>query len=403
MATIERFAQEMKCSVELAFEKLEKMRERCLDRILEDPYRYGLEPSIWWVADALVDFPTCTVDTAAIIKAWTGLDWDGWKVAVRKLLGFARAVKSLLSSGANRSGKTERASKRNVMLAVHIPNAHVWALHETWTDSAEKQQDVVRKYMPVELKINVQTEHEYIKYKDKTGFAGRSFILPNGTRFKFAVYSQDVKSVMEGTRVTRANPDENFGVEWLLALERRAAQLNGIVECTFTPVHGWTAGVGEYYEGMTPVKTMPAYMLPRDGKPGIPWAAMGLSEAEYRELERAEDERREAVIQHSRPQDCTQWLKGAEGLPPPPAGRIFDVVPRVAKCRNPDRAIVWFHPCDNPYGNPRMVIRKALNQGTEMVQRSVYGMATRKWSAKFPGYRDWVGEQGGQWAVGSRQ
>lgn len=392
MPAIRAFAAEYKCSVEMAFERLERIRYRALDRILEDPYRFGLEPSIWWVQDALVDFPICTVDTAAVIKAKTGLDWDDWKREVRLLLGFQRPVKSVLSSGANRSGKTERASKRSVMMAVHRPDSFVWALHESWRDSVDKQQGVVHKYLPQEHKEQKQTSTAYMKYKEKTGFAGSSFILENGSRFTFAVYTQDVKSVMEGSKVSWANADESFPVEWLLALERRAAQLNGVVECTFTPVHGWTAGVGEYFEGMKPVKMMPAYMLPRDGGPGVPWAAMGLTEEEYQELENAEDERREAGVMWSKPQDCTAWLKGGTGLPPSPAGRMFDSVPRVAKCRNPERAIVWFHPCDNPYGNPRNVIKKAMSQGSEMVKMSVYGMAAKKWSARFPGFRNWIGE-----------
>lgn len=392
LPAIRRLAEAEGLSIEAAFERMEQVRYRALDRIVEDPYRYGLEPSIWWVGDALVDFPWCTVDTAAVIRARTGLDWEGWKKAVRRLLGFTKPVKSLLSSGANRSGKTERAVKRAVMEAVNRPDGHVWALHASWRDSVQKQQDVVWKYLPREYKRQVQGEHEYIKYKEKTGFAGQGFILGNGTRFQFAVYTQDVQSVMEGAKVSRANADEEFPVEWLLALERRSAQLNGVVECTFTPVHGWTAGVGEFYEGMTPVKMMPAYMLPRDGLPGVPWAAMGLAEAEYRELEQAEEEKRAACAPGSRPQDCTAWLRGEDGLPPAPAGRVFDAVPRVARCRNPERAVIFMHPCDNPYGNPRMVIQRALHQGGEMVRQSVYGLATRKWSARFPGYRDWVGE-----------
>jgi len=392
MAQIRLVAEREQCSVPLAFEKLEKVRERALERIEEDPYRFGLEPPCWWVADALVDFPICTVDTAAVIKARTGLDWEGFKRAMRRHLGFGRPAKSLLSSGANRSGKTERASKRNVMMAVHTPSAHVWAMHASWRDSVDKQQDVVWKYMPREMKRQVQSETEYVKYKEKTGFAGNSFIMRNGTRFNFAVYNQDVKSVMEGSKVTRGNLDEEFPVEWLLAMERRAAQLNGIVECTFTPVHGWTAGVGEFLEGMTPVKMMAAYMLPRDGREALPWAAMGLAEEEYRELERAEDEKRMATAPWSRPQDCLAWLEGKEGLPEAPANRVFDKVPRVARCRNGERAIVWFHPCDNPYGNPRMVIKRAESQGAEMVKMSVYGLAMRKWSARFPGFRNWVGE-----------
>ena len=392
LAQIRLVAAERKCTVEQAFEHLARIRERTLDRIQDDPYRYGLEPPIWWVIDALVDFPVCTADTAAAIRARTGLEWEGFKRAMRRALGFERPVKTLLASGANRSGKTERASKRNVMLAVLEPDMHVWAMHATWRDSVEKQQEVVWKYMPRELKRQVQSATEYVKYKEKTGFSGNSFILGNGTRFSFAVYTQDVKSVMEGAKVRRGNLDEEFGVEWLLAMERRAAQLNGVVECTFTPVNGWTAGVGEFYEGMVPVKMVPAYMLPRDGKEPLPWAAMGLSPVEYRELEQAEQEKRPATAPWSRPQDCLAWLEGKDGMPPAPEGRIFDKVPRVARCRNTDRAIVFLHPCDNPYGNPRQVIRRAVNQGAEMVKMSVYGLASRKWSARFPGFRNWIGE-----------
>lgn len=393
-AAVRAYAEQNDCAFADAFRRMERLRERTLERIADDPYRYGLEPPCWWVADALEDFPYCTVDTEQTIRAGTGLSWDDFKQAMRERLGFKRPVKSLLVSGANRSGKTERALKRCVMLAEEQAESHIWAFHESWRDSVDKQQDVVWKYLPKEHKKQVQGANEYIKYKAKTGFSGMSLILENGTHFKFGAYTQDVKSVMEGSKVTRAEADEDFPVEWLLALERRAAQLNGVVNCTFTPVYGWTAGVGEFYEGMTVVKDMPAYMLPRDGKSPLPWAAMGLSREEYDELEAAEDDRRAATAPWSRPQDCLAWLGGEDGLPAAPEGRVFERVPRVAKCRNPDRGVVWFHPCDNPYGNPRQVIKRALHQGTEMVRMSVYGMATRKWSARFPGFRDWVGERG---------
>ena len=181
LAQIRLVAAERKCSVELAFEHLERIRERALDRIAEDPYRYGLEPPVWWVLDALVDFPVCTVDTAAAIKARTGMDWEGFKRAMRRALGFERPVKTLLASGANRR-KTERRAS-NVMLAVHEPQTQSGPCTPPGATRSRSSrtwlQYAARAEAPGAERRNTSSQGE-------DGSAGNSFILANGTRFNFA-------------------------------------------------------------------------------------------------------------------------------------------------------------------------------------------------------------------------
>jgi hypothetical protein len=45
------------------------MRRAFIAREASDHLRFGWEPSIWWVADALIDFPFCTTATAEVIRA----------------------------------------------------------------------------------------------------------------------------------------------------------------------------------------------------------------------------------------------------------------------------------------------------------------------------------------------
>src|SRR5690554_5020361 len=71
-AAVRAYAEQNDCAFADAFRRMERLRERTLQRIVDDPYRYGLEPSCWWVADALEDFPFCTVDTERTIRDRTG-------------------------------------------------------------------------------------------------------------------------------------------------------------------------------------------------------------------------------------------------------------------------------------------------------------------------------------------
>jgi hypothetical protein len=386
---IEARAERDRSSLEQAFVRMESERSRILDRQRDDAYRYALEPSIWLVSDALEDFPYCTVDTERMLSGRFGCTWAEFKQRMREHLGFAEPVRSILDTGANRSAKSWRAVKRAIMTAAKSKaEMVVMMVHETQERSKNDQQALVWNLLPAEWRIQQKTVTTWIHYNTQNGFSNDKITLPNLVQMRFHFYTQDVKKTLEGTKPIRANLDESFTIEWLEAMERRCAQFNGVVHATFTPVYGWTDGIAGFIDGMTPVKTMPAFLLPRDGGEALPWLAMGISEAEWRELAQAEQEKRPATAPQSRPQDCLAWLEGKTGLPESPRDRVFDVVPRVAKCAHPGRAVVYYQPCDNPYSKPRNLLTRLLQHGSDagrdQIRKAVYSIVSKKWQSQFP-------------------
>lgn len=67
-------------------------------------------------------------------------------------------------------------------------------------------------------------------------------------------------------------------------------------------------------------------------------------------------------------------------------GRVFDRVPRVMKCVDPEekRAVVFFHTSDNPYGNPRSVWSIIAKGTQDYIKERFYGIASKTLSARFP-------------------
>jgi hypothetical protein len=375
----------------------EKQRAEIVDRMRSDPLGEGLEPPIWWVADALIDFPICTRNTADSIRGTTGMGWDAFKVEMRKAVGWDGApARSILLDGANRSAKSEYAAKRAMMMAcapvdktaARDERECVLGMHSQIKRTKMDQQPLFIKYLPPawrEFREGMGNRRDF-EWINKGFFPQGWHKLPNGRRIDFAAYSQKVRDVLEGKIIKFANPDERFPMEWLETLEIRTAQVNGFVVATFTPVDGWTAGMGAFCDGMEILRKVPAFLLPTDGGTACPWLALGLYEREYRELEGAERENRQAEVPACRPQDCLKWLDGEEGMLTGPAGRTFGTVPRVARSANGKRAIVWFHPCDNPWGNPKSVIETCLSQGAERVKRNVYGIAQRGWGKQISNF-----------------
>ena len=364
-------------------------RKAILDAIADDPYREHVEPSIYWVMDALIDFPYCQKQTESIIRKRLGMSWGEFKVAMRKHLGFNNVVRSLLVSGANRSSKTFWAILRAIMLMENGKDGdEIIFCHEKQERSREHHQNPIYKLLPKEHRQEYRKRGigAWLSFSSQTGFSGNRFQLPTLATMRFAFYSQEIAGVFEGALPIMVAMDENFPEDWLKAAERRVAQKNGFVVCPFTPVGGWTTGIQQFIEHSTVVKQMPAYLLPRDGGAILPWMEMGLTEQEYRELENAEMEKRPARAPWSRPQDCLAWLEGRDGKMEGPKDRAFQMVPRVAMCANSTRAIVYMLPCDNPYGNPRKVIEVAVNQGAEMTKRMIYGQVQKRWMNKFPGF-----------------
>jgi hypothetical protein len=185
--------------------------------------------------------------------------------------------------------------------------------------------------------------------------------------------------------------EENVPLKWADRIFTRLSDKNGWYLQPFTPIHGWTATVGVFQAGMQVVKEMPAYVLPEDmGEPLI-HAAVGLTRQEFGHVEACKwaDPPRQAACPRSRPEDCVAWLfvrpqSGLTGEGKSEEGeRRFEKVPRVARCVDERKAVVWFSPMDNPYSDAADVIRNNLPKGREEVLKCVYGVAVKSFSAKF--------------------
>lgn len=320
-----------------------RKRERLLQLEKEDPLHYGWEPSIWWVCDCLLGFPWVDASSAA---------------AVRAALGFPRAVHSLLILGGNRAGKTEYAGKRLMKVLTLKEAARAWAFHTSAPQSSEYHHPLLWRYLPPNLRETVRTDTTYISYSQKLGFTDGKFVLPNRSECGFRNYMQDITTI-EGGELDMAWMDELVPLDWVKTLDLRTATRDGVSLLTFTPIKGYTATVASFLEGSVPALESPAWLLPKDGgKPDVARALM-------RERFAMEDSR--LVV--ARP-----------SLPP---DRGFQQVPRVMRCADPSRAVVYFHSSDNAYGNPAGVVDRVLARGEGFIKERFYGMPTKSWSARF--------------------
>ena len=383
---------------DVALDKLVRMRAKTLELETTDPLRNGFEPQIWHVCDALVGYPWCydRPFLRAIRNRWPDqanrTDQEVWQwfcETMRKCLGYERAVKMLLILGGNRAAKSEYAAKRSMMLATEKENARIYALHMSEPRSKRDQQPLYWKYMPAEWKIQIASLVAYIKYKEKTGFAENSFILFNGSSGGFLNYMQDKDTALQGLEADLFAPDELIPADWIPDILLRLATRAGIGMLTFTPVNGYTPTVGMFCDSATVVRTIPAYLCPRDRGDPDEARALNLTPEQYTEVLKAVDEKRVAMAPQSQPEDVLSWLEE-----PTPAGghpsnggdqkRVFDQVPRVMRCVDPRKAVVFFNPSDNPYGNPKEVVAELRKKGRGYIRERFYGLAEKTISVLIP-------------------
>ena len=382
-------------------------REALIGRSRADPYRYAVEPGIWLVCDALLDLPGCGDVTRAYLwrrcagAPWmAGVDeagvWRAFKREMRRVLGFERPVKHLLISGTNRSGKSNYCVSRAVRVAWEYDwraagerDVRVYFMHENYKRVVEDLMALIWHYLPAEAREAgaLAGEDAYLSYRPATGFSNQMLLTPNGVRCFFRSYEQDADKALEGFTAKFAVCEENVPLQWAERIFTRLSDKRGWYVQPFTPIHGWTPCVGVFTEGMEVVRWIPAYALPEDGGPVEMAAALGLTEGELEHVRSCAeaDPPRQACCPRSRPEDCVAWVLGA-GEPRRGGdleGRRFEMMPRVARCADDRKAVVWFSPMDNPYSNAADVIRNNLAGGREAVLRRVYGVATKSWSARF--------------------
>ena len=385
----------------VALDKLLRMRATSLDLEDRDPLRHGYEPPIWHVCDALLGLPYCYdrgflkkcrkafLEDAGRQTPDAGPEktdrevWDMFCERMRKHLGYERPVKMLLIMGGNRAAKSEYAAKRCMMMVAEKENARIYAMHMSDPRSVRDQQPLFWKYMPPEWQIQTAGLTAYIKYKKKTGFSENSFITPNGSEAAFLNYMQNKDTALQGMEADLVAPDELIPADWVEDLMLRLATRAGKGILTFTPINGYTPTVKIFCDGATVAKSIPAYLCPRDGGEPDEARALHLEQEQYVELWKAVDGQRAAMAAQSKPEDVLAWLipdQNRTNL----TDRIFDEVPRVMRCVDPRKAVVFFNPSDNPYGNPKEVMADLRRKSKAYVRERFYGQAEKTISVLIP-------------------
>lgn len=348
-----------------ALEALFRARSERIANEKHDPLRYGWEPSIWRVMDSML-----------------GLDWaipemfgKDYGPRMRKLLGFAKPVSIGMINGGQRGGKTTYMVKRCTQCAHRYDNTTMWVFHTDANMSKVYHQTEFWKFMPPNLRRTIKTATTYISFSLKSGFSdGTEFILPNGSRVEFRTYAMD-KNKIEGGNLgepgKRGNmvnadglyewrcigfmADEHVPGDWIETLGFRIAERESCGVVGFTPTNGYSEAVKLFRDAAQPVRESTAYLLPKDG-----------GDVDPRLYER---------------EDCDAWLEAdAKSV----EVRMFEKIPRVMKCADSRRGILFIHSSDNPYGNPKEVYGTVAAKDRRMKLERYYGVATKQFGGQFP-------------------
>lgn len=350
------------------------LREKAIREEQAAPLYMCWEPPIWKVCDALWGAP------------WLN---EAEAEAIRQNLGFKKAVNVLYLLGAQRSGKTEYATNRMSRIAQLKAGELSWMFHNTLNASIDTHQKLIWKYLPPNLKGKpILSQTTYIAYKDKTGFAGESFVLPQLHKTRFFSYEQPLED-LQGYNCVAIGADEFVSPEHVETFKARVAVKNGVVFIMLAPIMGYTALVQSASEGAKVVRKSIAYLNPADTGPRDVARYLGLSEAETAAIKGWLDRGMKPPypnVPFCRPEQCANWLTGAPSQPLPPEGRRFKEIPRVQKPIDLEdkSAIVHFHGNDNPYGNPLSLYLLNAGVGEEQGNRIFYGLAKKGMARMFP-------------------
>lgn len=361
-------ARQERISAEEAFVRLFEARERAIAAMADDPTYQGWNSPI-----------------AEVVWGLLGAPWmdPQFCVDMRKCLGFDRPVRSLLILGGNRSGKTLFGARTMMKMLLAIRKARTWMFHTNHQQSVEYHHALMWQHLPKAWRRKVKSMVEYISWNQQMGFSSDKFVIQDGGENSFRNYSQDRTAAVEGGEPDAVFADETIAADWVETLEMRLANRNGVMLVGFTPIDGYTATVRMFCDGARTVKSCTAFLLPRDGKPALPHLALGLTEDEFVEVERANQEQRPPKVLPCRPQECRRWMEGESAEPAVPAGRTFETLPRVLKCAKADHAVVYFYSSDNPFGNPLEVINKVGGKSSAFVRERFYGLADKLVAARF--------------------
>lgn len=218
-----------------------------------DPYRFGWDLPHWLEADL------------ALKRAASG-----------------RAGGQYVGGG-KRSTKSERAARRLVQAAMHLPGLVAWALTDNLTTSKATQMPLVWKYLPREIKaLNGRTRHgkAKINYSIDGGFTEGVLVLPNASNIWFLPYEAKPTGYEGWELGAKLKPvhlnllrqwpwllnvgawmDENCPLPWLETVMTRTATRNAVWLWTYSTREGITAAIKWLIGAPKTIRSKPAPLL----------------------------------------------------------------------------------------------------------------------------------------------
>jgi len=249
-----------------ALEDFVENRARVMQLEKDDPLTYGFEPPIWnMVDDLLVDGNKVILDLTRIAE----LSPSGQAPLAVDVPKEIRGAAEIWIGGSQRSSKSEYAGKKCMKVLKARNGRRGWSFADTGPISIARQQPIFWKYMPPEVKRLASVSGKArqgailnVSYKQKTGFAEQSFVLPNASQHWFKNYEQDIENV-EGDQLDIIWLDELRNPMLLKTLRYRMGDRGGIVIVTFTSIdENYNAIVSEYDRGSRTVLEVAAELLP---------------------------------------------------------------------------------------------------------------------------------------------
>lgn len=234
------------------------------------------------------------------------------------------------------SSKTTCAARTVVKAALSNPGSNLMCFAQNADVSIRQQQSAIYDALPEEMRRKVISQEQNVSYTRKNGFSKSSLILGNKSQIIFKTYTQFLNNdtILEGAELGSREPtwinvgawcDEYLiGPELLETLRFRLATRNAKLIVTFTPIDGYTEVVRDYIEGATTVKSKTAELL---------------------------------------------------------GGRQ---VPYIQKSKRQNKAIIYFHSKDNPFGGYERIAEELSGRPEEEILTRAYGVPTKSASGKFP-------------------
>lgn len=306
--------------------------------------------------------------------AWDELLWEICRLRVRN----PGVPIEFLVSGANGSAKTYFAAAVMMWAMVKAPmkDRLFWAYAMDEPNSETVQQAALYYWLPNSYKTEggavKTTAKTKLRFNTSGGFTDNRFGLDNGARMECRFWSKAIES-LEGPRPSTVWSDEEIPLLWLDGIRRR---LLTFAEGTKAHVAEWTALLAQ--------KAADARLpFPRERLPDL---MLGVHLVTFTPKS-GYTETVQAFVEGGRVMreiDATLLAK-TDAKTGEPCG--FERVPKLIYSRDPQRAMMFLHAWDNPYGGNWDGMKKmALSKSRAEILWWCYGVAEKIGDSPFPNF-----------------